>query len=152
MSQQYTVDDMMAAYAEDAVDFARDEHQVTLDYSEASVEKVEEILAKIHEKISKATRIRILRVLTAPPPDYVDTVSKMFGGYIGEVFKRHYGGEWSLDETTFPGEIVYTFSIQGHRIWPHFKAGKRVVNGYEDNVWHYYQVLARDLTSVPSED
>lgn len=144
MSNSPSVNEMMAAYAEDAVALARGEFGIELDYSETSVHQVEEMLAKLHEElVPSGFWARMFKL--GPRPDQIDSVSKMFGGYIGEVFKRHYGGEWVLDETSFPGETVYSFHTGGQTIWPHFKSGKRLINGPEDNVWTYYQIIVHGI-------
>lgn len=142
---------MMAAYAEDAVDFALSEYGVELDYSPASVEHVENMLAKLHDSmVPSGVWARLFKL--PPLPEQVDQVSKMFGGYIGEVFKYNYGGEWSMDDKTVPGETDYSFNVQGHTIWPHFKCGKRLVDGPEENVRTYFSVLTKDMTPLaPSE-
>lgn len=87
-----TVADMMAAYAEDAVDHAKSAGGVTLDYSPASVEAVEAVLTKLHEALPKGFLARLFG--RGPSPAEVATVSKMYGGYVGEVLRRARGGEW----------------------------------------------------------
>ena len=58
------------------------------------------------------------------------------------------GGCWKLESEAFPGQPVITFELpNGTDVWPHFKAGKRIVNGPEDNVWHYFMVLKRDAVA-----
>jgi len=51
MNSPPTVDDMMVAYAQDAIDYAAQRFNVQLDYSEASVERVEAILAQLFETV-----------------------------------------------------------------------------------------------------
>lgn len=131
--QQPTLDDMMHAYALDAVDFAREKFNVTLDFSEGSLKSVEKILNHLHETYGDFS------------DDDMDALTKMFGGYVSEVMKQFYGGHWKLETRAFPGAEVLTFEILGHDLWPHFKAGKRLVNGSEDNIWFYYRVLKQDF-------
>lgn len=44
-----------------------------------------------------------------------------------------------------PGETVISLRKGEQRIFPPAKVQKRLVNGSEDNVWFYYQVLMKDL-------
>ena len=86
---------MMIAYAEDAVDFARNNFGVTLDYSVSSVKHVEEMANKLYESTPRG----IFRFFKkAPKPTKVDSVCKMLGGYVGEVYRREKGGQWDINE------------------------------------------------------
>jgi hypothetical protein len=60
-----------------------------------------------------------------------------------------------LDDQGFPGEGIACFfpldsfpgltaARDGARFWPSGRVRNRLVNGPEDNVWHYYQVLVAD--------
>lgn len=140
MSATPTVGDMMAAYAEDAVDYCNEKFSVVLDYSEESVEKVEAVLASLHEQIPRGFIAKLFKY--SPPPHVIDQLAKMLGGYVGEVMRRSWGGHWKHESNAFPGMKVYTLELSGQSdVWPHFKVGNRIVNGPEDNVWHYFQVL-----------
>lgn len=69
----------------------------------------------------------------------------MFGGYLGEVFRRHQGGEWLLDDQISPGGPVITLQhSSAGKFFPPAKVYKRLMNGDEDNVWIFYQVLVRE--------
>jgi len=125
---------MMVAYAEDAVDYARERFGVTLDYSVDSVKHVEEIATKLYESIPTGIS-RFLR--KGPKPTEVETICKMLGAYVGEVYRREKGGEWDTNEK---------FKAIGVRkgeswIFPPAKIHKRLTNGPEDNVWFYFGVL-----------
>lgn len=140
MNESVTIGDMMAAYATDAVELCQKEFEVALDYSEESVELVEAILAGIHEQLPRGFISKILR--KGPSPETIDQLAKMLGGYVGEVMRRNWGGNWKPESDAFPGELIYTLEIPGRGdVWPHMKAGKRIVNGPEDNIWHYFQYL-----------
>lgn len=143
-----TVADMMAAYAEDAVDHAKSAGGVTLDYSPASVEAVEAVLTKLHEALPKGFLARLFG--RGPSPAEVATVSKMYGGYVGEVLRRARGGEWILDDEIVPGERTPCLRKGGFRIWPTGKVHKRLGNGPEDNVWHYYRFVETEWGGAES--
>ena len=48
-----TISDVMQAYAQDAVDLARERFHTNLDFSESSIEQVEKILANLHSTLPK---------------------------------------------------------------------------------------------------
>jgi hypothetical protein len=66
--------------------------------------------------------------------------AKVFGSYIGEVYRRNHGGEWGmvdLDGQKFPG-IKNKF---GTSFWPWGRALNRITQGSENNVTDYYKTL-----------
>lgn len=130
--------EIAAAYSLDAVDLAAANFSVKLDWSDGSVKNVEEILGRLHDEMARSK----------PPEDAVWTFAKAFGSYVGEVLRRHHGGEWgmvTLNGQTFPG-----IQQDGHRLcWPWGRAHKRIVNGPEDNIWHYYQLMIKPGGGAP---
>jgi hypothetical protein len=126
------VAEVAEAYSLDAVDFAARSLDITLDWSEGSIRQVEEMLGRLHDDMPSAR----------PTQDEVWVFAKAFGSYMGEVLRRHHGGEWgtiSMDGQSFPG----LRQANGVLIWPWSKAHKRLTNGAEDNVWHYYSILIK---------
>ena len=134
-----TVNDMMAAYAEDAVDFARSKFGIALDYTNESVERVEFIA----EQLMQAARPKGLlgKLLhKAPSDEEIQAVCKMLGGYIGEVFRRAKGGEWGINQ-----EFQALGVQQGENwIFPPAKVHKRLTNGSEDNLWSYFRIVLEE--------
>jgi hypothetical protein len=132
----FVVDDeirqIAEAYALDAVDFARDAFALRLDWTDGSVQHIETILARMHDEMANAR----------PTEEQILQFAKMFGSYVGEVFRRNHGGQWgmvTLGTDTFPGMQA---NKGGGCFWPWGRVQKRLANGAEDNVWHYYQHLA----------
>ena len=87
-----TIADMMETYAADAVRLAPD-FNVQLDYSEASLERLEGILECVAAE----------KPQVAPPGPQaskdteqarIDATSRIWGGYFGETIRRLWGGEW----------------------------------------------------------
>jgi hypothetical protein len=77
-----------------------------------------------------------------PSEDQILQFSKMFGSYVGEVFRRNHGARWGMVTVggdTLPGMEA---NKSRSRFWPWGRVQDRLVNGAEDNVWHYYQLLA----------
>lgn len=136
--------EIAAAYSLDAADIAASNFGMQLDWSDSSVRRVEEMLGRLHDEMAQSN----------PPEETVWTFAKAFGSYVGEVLRKHHGGEWgmvNLNGQEFPGIC----QDGGQLCWPWARAHKRIVNGPEDNIWHYYQVLrnpsARPEDSSPSE-
>ena len=124
------VQQVAEAYSLDAVDAARENFGVTLDWSDASIERVEGVLAQLYAQRD-----------SAPSDDVVWTFAKMFGSYIGEVYRKNHGATWgtvTLQGQTFPG-IQASTTCQ--LFWPWGKAHNRITQGEEENVLHYYRVL-----------
>ena len=122
----------MPLLAEEAVKFAAG-RGATLDYSPDSVERVELLLAELHESRSAgklADRDLHLR-------------AHQFGAYIGEVLRRKYGGHWREDHEV-AGPKTFPIHWKDSQSFPVGWCGKRILNGGEDNVWHKYQVLTSD--------
>jgi hypothetical protein len=136
-NMNFTNDDnvktIVEAYALDAVDVARDNFGIKLDWSENSVKEVEAILDMLNKSLQKAP----------PPNDSLWSFSKMFGSYIGEVYRRNHKATWgmiTLNNESFP-ELE---SSHKELFWPWSKVFKRITAGDEENVWHYYQRMAEN--------
>jgi hypothetical protein len=149
MSDKPTIGDMMAAYAQHAVDFAQAKFGETLDYSERNVQKVESCLRQLYDAKPKGFLGKLFG--RGPSDDDVLTVAKMFGGYVGEVVRRHHGGEWVLDEETYSEHAVIAIHHPSGKLFPSAKVHMRLINGDEDNVWVYYQVLTREYFRPPKD-
>jgi hypothetical protein len=65
MTDKPTVNDMMAAYAEDAVDFAKNNFNLELDYSESSVELVESMAAQLYDSLPRGMISGFIRKVQA---------------------------------------------------------------------------------------
>ncbi|MEW6532780.1 MAG: hypothetical protein AB1473_18255 [Thermodesulfobacteriota bacterium] len=125
------IQQIATAYAEDAIELARDHFGLTLDWSDESVRHVETILAAFHSQILAAN----------PSEDLVYGVAKALGSYVGEVFRKNHGAVWgnvTLGYGTFPGLRA---DRTGGEFWPWEKAYDRLRNGPEDNIWHYYCLI-----------
>ena len=130
----YKIQQIAEAYALDAVDLARERFRVTLDWSDSSVQDIESILRYLHEQMQHAK----------PSADRVLQFAKIFGSYVGEVFKRNPGASWgtvSLGNDRFPGMQAERTEVE---FWPWGRAQKRLISGPEENVWHYFQTLVAE--------
>ena len=142
MSQFQSLDEAMTAGAARAVEIAASGN-ITLDYSIESIEIVKRQLANLHNQIPKGFLSRLIK--KSPSDHEIQMMSYTFGAYIAEVIKRNFGGTWSNQSKLHPGQEIPTFHIGGDRgeIWPQIKVEKRLRNGAEDNVWHYFQILTK---------
>jgi hypothetical protein len=60
------------------------------------------------------------------------------GAYVGEVIRRHNGGEWSGDDNDPQAEIDIAVRLEtGVILWPVQRVMKRFKNGAEDGIWLY---------------
>jgi len=135
--------EMMQAYAEQAVSAAR-EMKITLDYREESIEQLENILRQLYDQrpvfLGKAAHGE-----EDPAQKQIDSMSRIWGGYFGEVIRRCWGGEWTLE--TYPGTVapVVTIDVHGAKIFPAMKVYRRLTNGAGDDIAQFYQMVKGKL-------
>ena len=134
MQTHESVTAMAGAYAEQAVQKAR-EFNTQLDYSENSLIEVEVILAELACQVWE--------------DDAVGETCKMWGSYLGEVVRRRFGGQWSVE--TYPGKqfATLTLSIGGNKLFPTMKVHRRLTQGEDENVWVFYKMIKERLESAP---
>ena len=138
---QPTLNDVMVAYAEDAVDFARRNFEVSLGYSNESIERVEGIAARLYDAKLKGLLGKIFR--KGPSDDQAQGICKALGGYIGEVYRRSKGGDWAINQ-----EFQAIGILAGETwIFPPAKVFKRLTNGAEDDLWFYFRVMLKEPES-----
>ena len=117
-------DSAMRDIARGAVKLARKRFKVDLDFSPSSIDRLEEMLGKIHE-----------RHLQNPLSDDELTVQSMrWGAYIGEVLRQVRPGKWYRDsEKMGPGAIPFVYD-SGEQAFPRSWVYKRIVDGDFDNI------------------
>lgn len=124
-----------AGYTIDAVSHAK-QYSINLDFSEQSIQKVEEILESLNTKFNKGELNK----------DEVLSFAKRYGGYIGNVIIHHFNGNW-LDESD-PKAINNGAAIQssnGQVVFVVSKVYRRITNGFSDNVWAFYCSVSNAL-------
>lgn len=138
METHTSVASMAAVYAEKAVLLAR-EFKAKLDYSENSLMEVETILAQLSRELPTAQ----------PATEDLTEICKMWGSYFGEVVRRRFGGEWSIE--TYPGKqfATLTLNVGGGKLFPSMKIHRRLTEGEADNVWSFYKMIKTRLESAP---
>jgi len=123
---------MAEAYATQAVTLAR-KFKAELDFSENSVMELETILAALAAEMRDVSG------------DGVNEACKTWGSYLGEVVRRHFGGDWSIE--TFPGKqfATLTLSVNGSKLFPTVKIHRRLTEGDAENVWSFYKMVKTRL-------
>jgi hypothetical protein len=123
---------MAKSYAESAVKAAR-RFDVLLDYSEDSLTQLETILDRLAEKLQS---------------EGLEEACKMWGSYMGEVVRRRFGGEWTIE--TYPGKpfATLTLSVGANKLFPTMKVHRRLTQGQDDNVWSFYMMVKNRLEAV----
>ena len=134
MESHETVEAMVSAYAEQAVTIAR-EFNAQLDYSENSLMELEAILAQLSHDMPSGPS----------SSDEVGEMCKMWGSYLGEVVRRRFGGEWSVE--TYPGKqfATLTLNVNGNKLFPSVKIHRRLSEGDADNIWTFYRMVSSRL-------
>lgn len=128
-----SVTEMALTYAEQAVATGR-QYQANLDYSERSLRDVEAIMGKLAPKSGAG--------------DLTETC-KMWGSYLGEVVRRRFGGDWSIE--TYPGKefATLTLNVAGSKLFPSMKVHRRLTQGSDENIWSFYEMVKARLEAVP---
>ena len=136
---------VMQSYAEQAVAAAR-QQKIELDYSEDSLRQVEAILGRLEDPIPADLRSP---GSSAPFDPDTEDLCKMWGGYLGEVVRRRWGGEWVLE--TYPGGNVLTVALStpGGTVFPSLKIYRRLSQGAGENVWSFYCMMRDRFRTRP---
>jgi len=127
---------MMRDFAEQAVRLGR-EFKVDLDYSENSLQEVEHLLGRLHDDMSKSDANKI------------EEMAKIWGGYLGEVVRRRFGGEWSVEKYPAGDFLIVSLNVNGARLFPSMKVHKRLTEGSNENIWSFYQTVRAKLEVQP---
>ena len=120
---------MVSAYADQAVVLAR-QFKAQLDFSENSLMELETILAQVAQETAQGD---------------VSETCKIWGSYLGEVVRRRFGGDWSIE--TYPGKrfATLTLTVNGNKLFPSIKVHRRLTEGDGDNVWSFYRMVKAKL-------
>jgi hypothetical protein len=113
-----------------------------LDFSEESVEILEEILEQYHQSMPKGLKKLFVKGI---PEEKIGEISDIFGAYVGEVMIKHFGGEWR--ESNRYKNAIALYSADGTEIYPSAKVYNRILDGKGNNIWIYYHSLKELFTS-----
>lgn len=124
--------EIMAAYAANAVNFAQSNFGISLDYTVESIGQVEALANRLFYTRPKGFIAKLFR--KEPSDNDIQNVCKMLGSYIGEVYRQSKGGEWQINE-----EYQAIGLLDGETwIFPLAKVLKRITNGKKDDLTLYF--------------
>jgi hypothetical protein len=121
---------MMSAYADEAVRVAWNDHRRRLDFTDSSIDLLEQIL-------------------DGQAAADLDFQTRLWGSYFGEVVRRRFAGEWELAQ--YPGggiAAVPTLVVRGSRLYPLIKVYRRLTMGEGENLSAFYQMVADRLGTI----
>lgn len=129
---------MMEAYAEEAVQMAASDYRQKLDYSEASIERLETVLS----------------ALTPAAAADLEWLTMLWGSYFGEVLRRRYEAAWVMTEypvreTTDAPLSVPAIEVSGSKLYPLMKVHRRLTIGAAEGLPGFY-VLVKQRLAAPS--
>jgi len=138
MEAHDSVGAMAEAYAQKAVQRAP-EYSARLDYSENSLMELEVILGQLAREMTTSQ----------PSSDDLTETCKIWGSYFGEVVRRRFGGDWSVE--TYPGKqfATLTLTVAGNKLFPSMKVHRRLTQGESDNLWTFYKMVKAKLEALP---
>ncbi|MBZ5533371.1 MAG: hypothetical protein LAO20_18235 [Acidobacteriia bacterium] len=168
MSDHPSVAAMAESYAQKAVEQARDLH-AQLDFTENSLLDLETILDRVAQNLplpgspapagatsstgapSSGSATSAGSASASASSDVLTEICKTWGCYLGEVVRRRFGGEWSIE--TYPGKqfATLTLTVQGSKIFPSMKIHRRLTqtSADADNVWAFFKMVKQRLEAAP---
>ena len=125
---------VLVAQSQLAVQTAKLKWAESLDYTPDSLDAIERMLGKMHNLAKFAAPGQ------GPSEEHIATASRTWGIYVGEVIRRHYGGQWSTSEGG-----ALTLSIGEAQVDPIAKARKRIIDGPTENIRYYFSSMEKVL-------
>ena len=127
------VPEIAEAYYQDCINMVKGQFKLDLDGSDESIKLIESVLDNLSEHVKKSDMDK----------NRVYNFAKMFGFYIGEVYRKNHGNViWG--NVTIDGTQYYALGKAKDNtpfFWPVANVMKRIYNGREANIHHYYSVI-----------
>jgi hypothetical protein len=95
--QQQELNELMRAASDDAVAYAREEHQITLDSSLSGLQQLDQLLAELHSR----------EQCQRHSAELVFTLCNILGAYVGEIFIAAVGGQWQHNQLDTEAPFVF---------------------------------------------
>lgn len=132
----------MEEYAAEAVSMAS-EFSVKLDYSESSLESLEQILAQVSEHLPGAA---LTQSNSNSAQQEIENAARVWGGYFGETIRRLWGGEWDVETYQGTTAPVVSVDVGGAKVFPVMKVYRRLSQGEAENVWRFYHIIREKIS------
>jgi hypothetical protein len=137
---------MMRAHAEAAVQIASNDHGMVLDYSPESIPSLETILA----------------ARSPIPDDSIEDATRLWGAYFGEVFRHRYPAEWIMAvypsqqnsgrNNPSPDVAMPALDIGGSQVYPLLKIVRRLSLGPTEDLVVFYAKVSTALDARPKKE
>lgn len=126
--------ELFQTHSFECIEMASTDFAIDLQVTSDSIQQVEAIAAKLHEQLAPL----------AMPEGVMHGAGRTLGSHIAHVLIVVHG--WTPGMAFFAeGQIPAVQLEGGSMCWPWGKAHNRLVNGEEDNLWHYYLGLISEL-------
>jgi hypothetical protein len=129
------VNPQMQKLADNAVTAARDRFDLSLDYSENSLQQLETILGKIDDRYKQAPGSG--KSTNIP----IENTVRIWGSYLGEVIRRSLGGDWIVDE-----KAVY-IQLGNRKLSPLGQVRSRIIEGPLFDVDRFFHRIKSEIQS-----
>jgi hypothetical protein len=120
---------MMEGYARAAVERARLDYALRLDYSAESIDALDDAVTRASDT----------------PEMNLDFEVRLWGSYLGELLRRRYAGLWEM--TQYPGGLaaVPAIEVRGSKLFPLMKIFRRLTDGNEEDLNSFFQMVTGRL-------
>lgn len=131
------IEEYLQSMGKKAVEYANS-FDVVFTYSEKDVKDLEEILDYYSNDL-KYTKDK-------PSKNQIYSMSLIWGSYLGELIIKYINPKlsWVKEDVFGDGEIIHLQDGET-RIFPIDKVYKRLINGEEDSIISFYDVMKNDL-------
>ncbi len=132
-----TIEEYLQSMGKKAVEYAKS-FDVVFTYSEKDVKDLEEILDYYSNDLKNAK--------DKPSKNQIYSMSLIWGSYLGELIIKYINPKlsWGKEDVFGDGEIIH-LQDGDTRIFPIDKVYKRLINGKEDSIISFYDVMKNDL-------
>jgi hypothetical protein len=124
--------DQMQAHALEAQRFTRKHLVVELDYSPASLQELDAQADAVDYALAGGKSEENLAMLT-----------RIWGSYVGEMLRRHAGGQWVSEQSPEGPRIA----LQGEKqtVYPHEQVRRRLTDGPQHCLAEYFENTKNSL-------
>ncbi|MBU5351117.1 hypothetical protein KQI74_02425 [Paenibacillus barcinonensis] len=137
---------------ETAIEYGKSFHK-NLDYSETSITDVEEILDYYSKELNPGWIKSFIRTITRrkSTTNQIQSMALIWGVYLGEVIRNHNLDRcnWYVENVFGDGEVLH-LQVGSVKAFPIDKVYKRLMNGPEDSILSFYDVIKYNVLEKDS--